>query len=214
VIYADFAPGHEAACDMEAKDLLGSSHPLARATRLFDAACTQILCGLAVLAVSLPFAASPVRRTELVMGSAMCAVGSGLVPVFWSIRRQRALAMIIRGDEELPVDELEPVRRRLRDGRRRAQLASSLEYMLHSAEQWHELPPRLRPPGKILLLLPLSDDVREIERLLRADGVSRVRGVALCEQLLTDGVTSPLYRGGEDALRRELGRIRFALDER
>ncbi len=199
---------------MEARDLLGSSHPLARATRQFDAACTQVLCGLAVLAVSVPFAAQPVRRAEITIGIALVAFGSGLAPVFWSLRRQRALAMIIRGDEELPVDELEPVRRRLRDRRKRAQLASSLEHMLHSAEQWQQIPPRLRPPGKIRLLLPLSDEVREIERLLCADGVARVRGVALCEQLLTDGVTSPLFSGDADALRRELGRIRFALDAR
>jgi hypothetical protein len=199
---------------MEARDLLGSSHPLARATRLYDAARMQVLCGVGVLAVSIPFAASPVRRVELVVGVALCAVGSGLVPISWSIRRQRALAMIIGGDEALPVDELEPVRRRLRDRRRRAQLASSLEHSLHSAEHWDQVPPRLRPPGKIRLLLPLSDEVREIERLLCADGVKRVRGVALCEQLLSDGVTSPLFSGDEVALRHELGRIRLALDAR
>jgi hypothetical protein len=42
--------------------------------------------------------------------------------------------------------------------------------------------------------------------------VPRVRGVALCERLLSDGVSSPLYRNDGEALRRELGRIRFALD--
>ena len=54
--------------------------------------------------------------------------------------------------------------------------------------------------------------VREIASLLRADAVPRARGVALCEWLLTDGVSSPLYRSDGDALARELGRIRFDLE--
>jgi hypothetical protein len=66
--------------------------------------------------------------------------------------------------------------------------------------------------ANVRLLLPLREDVGAIARLLRVDSVPRVRGVALCEWLLTDGVNSPLFRNDTDALRRELGRIRFALD--
>ena len=72
----------------------------------------------------------------------------------------------------------------------------------------------MRPVGNMRLLLPHEHDVRDIARLLRADAVPRVRGVALCEWLLTDGVTSPLFRADGEAVRRELGRIRFALDAR
>lgn len=72
----------------------------------------------------------------------------------------------------------------------------------------------MRPVGNMRLLLPHEHHVRDVARLLRADAVPRVRGVALCEWLLTDGVTSPLFRADGDAVRRELGRIRFALDAR
>jgi hypothetical protein len=68
--------------------------------------------------------------------------------------------------------------------------------------------------ANVRLLLPLQGDVREIQRLLRGDAIARVRGVALCEWLLTDGPSSPLFASDGEALRRELGRIRFALASR
>jgi hypothetical protein len=37
----------------------------------------------------------------------------GLVVSSLSSRRRRALGLIVAGDEDLPLDELEPVRRRL-----------------------------------------------------------------------------------------------------
>ena len=69
----------------------------------------------------------------------------------------------------------------------------------------------MRPVANVRLLLPLEDDVRGIAHLLRGATVPRVRGVALCESLLTDGAGSPLYGNDVEALRRELGRIRFSL---
>jgi hypothetical protein len=197
---------------MAAADVLGSTHPLTRATRRLECAYLQLLCGLAFLAAVALFAHGSERRAALAAGVVMCVLLCGWIAVSWSRRRQCALEVIIAGDEHLPLDELEPVRRRLGDPRRRALLASSFERCLRSAERWHETSPQFRPIANVRLLLPLRDDVHEIERLLRADSVPRVRGVALCEWLLTDGVTSPLYRSDGDALRRELGRIRFALD--
>lgn len=199
---------------MPARDLLGSSHPLVRATRRFEIVCLQLLSGLAFVAAIVLFTNGSARRAELPAAIVVCVILTGLATAFWSSRRQCALDVIIAGDEDLPLDELEPVRRRLHDSRRRAQLASSLERCLHSAERWHQISPQFRPVANVRLLLPLRDDVREIQRLLCADGLPRVRGVALCEWLLTDGATSPLYRSDGDAVRRELGRIRFALDAR
>ena len=119
--------------------------------------------------------------------------------------------MIIAGEEELPLAELDPVRRRLENPRYRARLAYALDRSMRAADQWHRTMPSMRPLSNVRLLLPLADDVREIQRLLRRDSVPRVRGVALCEWLLTDGVTSPLFGRDGEALRRELGRIRFNL---
>ena len=192
----------------------GPAHPLTRASQRFETACLQALSGLVLLAAIVLFARGPARPAELAGGIAGAAVLSALAATSWCSRRRRALELILGGDEDLPLEELEPARRRLRDPRRRARLAASLERCLRSAEQWDRTLPQSRPVANVRPLLPLEGDVREIARLLRADAVPRVLGVALCERLLTDGFTSPLYGGADDALRRELGRIRFALDAR
>jgi hypothetical protein len=197
---------------MTAAEALGHHHPLTRATLRFESACLQLLSGLAILAAIVVFGHGPARRVELAIGIGTCAVLAALVVASQSNRRRRALEVIIAGDEDLPLDELAPVRRRLNDSRRRALIAASLERYLRSGERWESTPPYMRPVGNARLLLPLADNVRDIARLLRADAVPRVRGVALVEWLLSDGVTSPLFRNDGDALRRELGRIRFALD--
>jgi len=199
---------------MTAGELLGRTHPLTCASRRFESAYLQLLSGLTVLAAIVLFAHGPARRMELGVAGATSLVLGGLVVSSWSSRRRRALDLIIAGDEDLPLDELEPVRRRLCDPRGRARLAESLERCLRTAERWYEIAPPMRPVGNMRLLLPHADDVRDIARLLRAHTVPRARGVALCERLLTDGVTSPLFRDDADALRRELGRIRYALAAR
>jgi hypothetical protein len=197
---------------MTAADLLGQTHPLTRATRRFETACVQLLIALAILAAIGVFARGPARLPEVVCAAATCAALGALVACTWLSRRRHALGVILCGDESLPLDELVPLRRRLHDRRRREGLAASFDRYLRSAEEWHRTAPFLRPVANVRLLLPLEDDVREIARLLRADTVPRVRGVALCECLLTDGATSPLYRADGEALRRELGRIRYSLD--
>ena len=196
---------------MTAADLLGSSHPLTRATRRFEAACLQLLSGLLILAGFVSFARGPARPVELIAAAAVCVILAGLVLSAWCGRRRRAFEVIVAGDEDLPLAELDPVRRRLENPRYRARLAHAFDRSLRAAEQWHRTVPSMRPLSNVRLLLPLVDDVREIQRLLRADSVPRVRGIALCEWLLTDGVTSPLFGRDGEALRRELGRIRFNL---
>jgi hypothetical protein len=197
---------------MTARELLGSSHPLTRAARRVETACAQLLCGLAILAGIVVFAHGAARDVEIAASAAACALlGIAAAGAWWG-RRERALELIIAGDEGLPLSELEPLRRRLRDGRRRARLAASLERCLRAAEEWDRTLPRLRPVANVRLLLEHESIVREIASLLRSEAVACARGVALCEWLLSDGVASPLYCDDGDALRRELGRIRFALD--
>jgi hypothetical protein len=199
---------------MTADHLLGESHPLTRASRRFEGACLQLLSGVTVLAAIVLLAHGPARPIELAVGAGTCVVLVGLVAASWCSRRRQALELILAGDEDLPLQELVPLRRRLRDRRGRSRLARSLEHSLRLAERWDETPPQLRPVANLRLLLPLQEEVRDIARLLRLVSVPRVRGVALCEWLLTDGVTSPLFGNDGDALRRELGRIRFDLAAR
>ena len=199
---------------MTAADLLGQTHPLTRASRRFDTACLQLLSSLAILAAIVLFAHGPARSAELVVAAAACVASGGFAAGSLCSRRRQALELILSGDEDLPLEALAPLRRRLEDPRRRELLASSLERYLRSAERWHQTAPLMRPVGNARLLLPVEDEVRTIARLLRAGTVPHVRGVALCEQLLSDGTRSPLYGSDADALRRELGRIRFCLDAR
>jgi hypothetical protein len=199
---------------MTACELLGSDHPLTRASRRFENARLQLFCGLTILAAIAVFAYGQARRAELTAGIATCVILGGLVMSSWMSRRERALEVILSGHEDLPLSELQPLRRRLLDARRRAQLAASLERCLVAARDWDRTLPNLRPLGNVRLFAAHQELVREIASLLRADAVPRARGVALCEWLLTDGVSSPLYRSDGDALARELGRIRFDLAAR
>jgi hypothetical protein len=197
---------------MTAADLLGQTHPLTRATRRFETECLQLLSALAILAGVVVFAHGAARLPELVCAAVTAAALGGLVAGAWLSRRRRALEVILAGDEDLPLDELVPLRRKLHDRRHRELLAASFERYLLSAEEWHRTASPLRPVANVRLLLPLAEDVREVVRLLRVEAVPRVRGVALCGCLLTDGAGSPLYGADGEALRRELGRIRFSLD--
>ena len=63
---------------MTAADLLGSGHPLARATRRFETACLHLLSGLLVLAGFVCFARGPARSVEIVAAAAICLILAGL----------------------------------------------------------------------------------------------------------------------------------------
>ncbi len=197
---------------MTPADLLGQAHPLSRATRRFATACLQLSTGLVLLTIIILFAGGRARGLEIAVGAGTSAVLAGFVAAGWCSRRRCALDLIIAGDEHLPLIELVTLRQRLENPQRRARLASSLERCLRSAERWDRIAPHMRPVANVRLLLPLEGDVRDIARLLRAASVPRARGVALCASLLTDGATSPLYGNDVEALRRELGRIRFSLE--
>jgi hypothetical protein len=66
-----------------------------------------------------------------------------------------------------------------------------------------------RPLYKLRVVAAVDADLAVVIRLLRSEQAS-VRGVALAERLVTDGV-SPLYGNQISALREELSRVRAAL---
>ena len=136
---------------MTAAELLGQSHPFTRASRRFEAACLRLLGGLTILAAIALFAQGPVRRLELAVGLTTCAILGILALSALSNQRRWALEVVMRGDEDLPLDELERVRHRLQDPRERARLASSLERCLRSAERWHQTAPYMRPVANVRL---------------------------------------------------------------
>ena len=68
---------------MTARELLGSDHPLTRASRRFENACLQLLCGLTILAAIAVFAYGPARRAELTAGLGTCVILGGLLASSW-----------------------------------------------------------------------------------------------------------------------------------
>ena len=71
------------------------------------------------------------------------------------------------------------------------------------------LPLSSRPPLYAPLIAAAQDDLRELAGLLRS-GSAAVRGIALCERLVTLG-TSPLYGRDLAPLQTELHRARFLM---
>ena len=137
---------------MSRAQLLESSHPFMRATERCHRARTQLLCGVALLAATGLAARGPARPAELAVAGVICAFLGVLALAARANQRERVIELIIAGREDLPLAELEPVRRRLQDPRRRAALASSLQRCLRSADRWDRDPPALsacrqRPPA-------------------------------------------------------------------
>jgi hypothetical protein len=88
----------------------------------------------------------------------------------------------------------------------RKRLARSLERYLRDAETWDEILPPYRPPAGVRCLRFAGGEVDDVASRLRSDG-ARAEGAAAVDRFLTDGVSSPLFVGDVDVLRRELVRI-------
>jgi hypothetical protein len=125
-------------------------------------------------------------------------------------KRELVLDLIIDGHADLPVAAVSRHVRRLLEPGTRADLAARIDRVIKAAL----MPPR---PGFLTPTLamnaatvaPLVPELRAIARLLRTQPAD-TRGIALAEQLLTDG-RSALYGPEVAALRQELERLRFLL---
>ena len=97
-------------------------------------------------------------------------------------------------------------------------LARSLEQTV--AEAWS------RPHASWSATTALSDprsrhgvraataELSSLARALREATAADAETLRLCRGLISDGFSSPLYRGDAEALRREAGRLRFRVLER
>lgn len=193
-------------------DVLGPGHPLTRASRELDAAIRQMSMVAVLLGGSLG---------AVLAGGAWArstAVAAGLVLVGTAVRaalraqtrRDRALDLVIAGPDRLPLPVLQRQRRRLASPRTRHTLARTLESMVQETlhRSWTH-PLSSRPALHAPLIAGAQGELRELAALLRS-GSAAVRGVALCERIVTMG-TSPLYGRDLGPLRRELQRARFLL---
>jgi len=124
-------------------------------------------------------------------------------------RRDWAVELILEGRESVPLAIVEHERRRLAAPRTRRLLANTFDRTLKDASRPRFYGRGARPLYEPRVVASVAEDLVVIIRPLRT-GQASVRGIALAERLLTDGL-SPLYGAHAGALREELYRIRDAL---
>jgi hypothetical protein len=197
-----------------AAELLGPDHPIARAADATEAVRRQVVV-CAVFAVTLTIFAWPQLQRSLPLTASAAVVELALLALLMLLRHERTSRihqLIAAAGPALPLlAEVQEEARQLCDPRTRQALAKVLLRTLDSAERWAELPPAQRPPPNVRALAPHAALVRRAASLL-VEGQPSARGVAIVEQLVTDGYQSPLYCGDGERLRRELGRIVFELE--
>lgn len=123
-------------------------------------------------------------------------------------KRDCAIELILEGRQSVPIAAVQRQRRRLVSERTRDGLAGNLEEMVCHASRPRGRQLRVTRP---MVVAMVTDELREVIGLLRAEGVS-ARGVARTERLVTHAV-SPLYGHEGGALREELCRVRDLLKD-
>jgi hypothetical protein len=193
-------------------DLLGSEHPYTRANDALAAFWRQLgAVGLLLLASIGALIVGLGEALPLLISSAIVALAlAALAGEQWDRRRFAARQLVLDGRESLPLGPVQRERRRLLEARTRHYVARSFERVLqHVTRRPAPVPPSVRPLFDVGTVASVTEDLREIVKLLHS-GVAHARGVALAERLLTEGV-SPLYGYDAIALRDELRRVRYLL---
>jgi len=197
---------------VDAANTLGPGHPLVRTQLAITIAARQAATASSLL-VAAPWIA-PIDRglafatgvTTVVVLTILCAV----IAVLRSQRRARVRDLILHGDGSTVALVRYEIGRLLQPTHR-ADVARRLGRTLHEAEHWNEYLPSSRPPLGVRHLRPSAQTIHEIMDALHGDGVSP-RAVILVERFIQGGYGADAYHAsGPDAVRRELGRIRFEL---
>jgi hypothetical protein len=194
------------------RDLLGSEHPFTRANDALAVFRRQAgAVGLLLLGSTVALIFGAGQAISLVIGAAIVALAlAALAGEQWDRRRFAARQLVLDGRESLPLPPVQRERRRLLEARTRHYVARSFERVLqHVTRRPAPIPPSVRPLFDVGTVSSVTEDLREIVKLLHT-GVAQARGVALAERLLTEGI-SPLYGYDAIALRDELRRVRYLL---
>jgi hypothetical protein len=209
-LHAGAPPG---SCAESAGAILGPTHPLVRAIETAAATATQWRACAAILTGAI------IAQTEGHPWATALAVSAGIILLALTAllaaldQRVRDRATdLIADDEAVPIAIVQRQRQRLLTRRRRETLARTLNTMVRQATT----PPDIRTAGTRplfdpILIASVSGDLRAVIARLQTEQ-PYARGVALTEQLITDG-GSPLYGHNERRLREEIHRVRYALGE-
>jgi hypothetical protein len=191
-------------------DVVGQDHAFVRASGQLTVAverCVAVLIALTIGALAaldrLALGVPLVIASATVLTGLLVNLGASLAR-----RHQRALELIADGRGELPLRAIIRARKRLLDPTEVERLARSLDLLRAEVEPSSVRRRPMRPVYSVRVIRALAFELGEVARLVRTGGA--LRGLARTEQLITDG-TSPLYGNDEEALRQELGRIRFLL---
>jgi len=197
---------------LPARDALGAHHPLVAATCQWHAALDRLLTTLGFSVAGTAFLLATRREVVAAFAAAGVLVAFLLVLAFLAASqelRSHAVAAIAADEDHPGVRELDRARAWLMDSAVKAGLARSL---IAYAEGQTTRSARLGSP--IVPVGPIdgtADLMRELARMLTDDPRAQPRTVALCACLLSDGFTSPLFRGDTATLDQELRRIRYLM---
>jgi hypothetical protein len=192
--------------------MLGTEHPLARATALVRTFEKQAVAVLPVIATSVAGTVDGLSVAPTVLSASLVvefALGMALLCAR-QVRRERAWDIIIAGSEGVDTAEVAREQARLSEPKHREQLAHTLERGLDAAQRWHQIQLASRPPEGVRVLRRFAGEVDEIVAHVR-DERADARGIALLAHFLAGSYGSPLYSGDAQAVGHELARIAYLL---
>jgi hypothetical protein len=192
--------------------VLRSDHPLLRATEAVESTVRQWVNVAAVLTGSViaRFKGGAWAAPLAVSAASVLLVLTILLALFEQHKRDCAIELILAGEDATPIRVVQRQRRRLLSARTRHGLAATLEDVVRYVSSAPKRRSRIgRPLYEPRVVAGVTDELREVIGLLRAEGVS-ARSVARLERLIKHAV-SPLYGLEVSALREELGCVRDLL---
>jgi hypothetical protein len=200
---------HRSSRASTAQEILGRDHPLALAEDRVRWLGTQSAALVAVLTGS---AVASVAGMRAVLAVLLAAALVQAVLAIWLVsavgsRRERALALLARGHDCLPLEAVRHELVRLANPRRATGLARSLDRLRSEARRPYRDRSIIAPLYVPAVIREVDDELARIVGLLRA--APQLVAVARAEQLLR-GPSSPLYGTDSLRLREELRRIQFA----
>ena len=201
-----------AASDLSiAEASLGGAHPLATALRRLVTAREQLTSVTAVQAGALVlWTGGWAVGAAVAISAAACQLALGCrIAALRATRHAASLQLIIECGSSLPLCCIDRVCRRLRDRRRRDQLARSIDELVDEAHRRYITPGAARPLAHRHVVRAAAPELRRVAALIRGDAPG-LQGVALVEWILTSPAT-PLYGAEAEPLRRELGRARYLM---
>jgi hypothetical protein len=202
---------HSLGATRSARELLGAEHPLARVEARLNVALTgsAVVAALLCAGVAALLDGLSVGLSLTVAAALAQTILAARVALLLESRREHVLDLIIEGRGDLPIAAVERQRRRLLDPARRRGLASAFEEIRDEALRPPARDPRMRPIFDRRVIAAVAPELTTIAALLR-DDVANLRGIALAQRLVTDGI-SPLYRSDVRLLRDELRRLEYHL---